>query len=127
MKLLIASFIALVLMLGSVVAQDQVTVDSRTFGAITARHIGPAVMSGRVAAIAASNADPRIIYIGAATGGVWKSTNGGVSFKPVFDKYTQAIGFRRHRHVQDDGRRRKLEMHGAAEFGTHKQNPDRSC
>jgi photosystem II stability/assembly factor-like uncharacterized protein len=92
MKLLIASFIALVLMLGSVVAQDQVTVDSRTFGAITARHIGPAVMSGRVAAIAASNADPRIIYIGAATGGVWKSTNGGVSFKPVFDKYTQAIG-----------------------------------
>lgn len=73
-------------------AQGGVAIDSKTFGAITARPIGPAVMSGRVSAIAAVQADPRIIYVGGATGGLWKSTNGGTSFSPVFDKYTQAIG-----------------------------------
>ncbi|MCP4727151.1 MAG: hypothetical protein GY863_19090, partial [bacterium] len=42
-------------------------------------------MSGRVAAIEALAENPDIIYVGAATGGVWKSKNGGTTFKPVFD------------------------------------------
>ncbi|MCP4659519.1 MAG: hypothetical protein GY856_29285, partial [bacterium] len=49
------------------------------------RLIGPAGMSGRVADIDAVVADPDVVYVGATTGGVWKSTNGGLTFKPVFD------------------------------------------
>lgn len=73
-------------------AQKKVKINHNTFGAIKARHIGPAGMSGRIAALDAVDEDPRIIYIGAASGGVWKSKNGGTTFKPVFDKYTQSIG-----------------------------------
>src|SRR5213592_4298026 len=51
-------------------------------------------MSGRVAAIAAVHEGDRLtVYIGAASGGVWKSANGGTTYKPVFDKQTaQSIG-----------------------------------
>jgi photosystem II stability/assembly factor-like uncharacterized protein len=73
-------------------SQGQARIDSRTFGAIEARHIGPAVMGGRIAAIDAMNRNPHIIYVGSAGGGLWRSTNAGTTFKPVFDKYTQSIG-----------------------------------
>jgi len=73
-------------------AQKKVKIDHNTFGAIKARQIGPAGMSGRIAALDAVDKDPRVIYIGAASGGVWKSKNGGTTFKPIFDKYTQSIG-----------------------------------
>ena len=49
------------------------------------RAIGPALTSGRVADIAIDPSDKRTWYVGAAAGGVWKSTNGGISFSPVFD------------------------------------------
>jgi photosystem II stability/assembly factor-like uncharacterized protein len=49
-------------------------------------------MSGRIEAIDGLNSDPRIIYVGAAGGGVWKTINGGMTFKAVFDKYSQSIG-----------------------------------
>src|SRR4030095_6737922 len=68
------------------------TVTSAMFGELKARQIGPAVMSGRITYIDAVNKDPRILYVGAAGGGVWKSINGGAVFKSVFDKYTQSIG-----------------------------------
>ncbi len=50
------------------------------------RNIGPAGMSGRVTAIDAVHANPDIIYIGTASGGVWKSEGGGVTWTPVFEK-----------------------------------------
>lgn len=49
------------------------------------RSIGPALTSGRVADIAIDPSDKRTWYVAAAAGGVWKSTNGGISFAPVFD------------------------------------------
>lgn len=70
----------------------QTKVTSSTFGMFEGRSIGPTVMSGRVTSIDAVNKDPRIIYVGAAAGGVWKSITGGTLWKPVFDKYTQSIG-----------------------------------
>jgi photosystem II stability/assembly factor-like uncharacterized protein len=73
-------------------AADEVKITSDTFGGLQARAIGPATMSGRVAAIDAVPADPLTIFVGAATGGLWKSTDGANTFKPVFDKYTQSIG-----------------------------------
>src|SRR6266851_446078 len=68
--------------------------DSDTISGLGARNIGSAAMSGRVAAIAAVKEDGRLtVYVGAASGGVWKSSNGGTTFKPVFDKEgAQSIG-----------------------------------
>ncbi len=50
------------------------------------RNIGPAGMSGRITAIDAVADDPRIVYLGSASGGVWKTTNAGASWTPVFDE-----------------------------------------
>ncbi len=52
---------------------------------IKARNIGPAGMSGRVTAIDVVTTNPDIIFVGTASGGVWKSENGGVSWKPIFE------------------------------------------
>ena len=79
-------------MTASVAGQSTVKLDSNSFGAIEARHIGPAITSGRIASIDGVNRDPRIIYVGSASGGLWKSINAGTTFKPIFDKYTQSIG-----------------------------------
>jgi len=49
------------------------------------RAIGPAVSGGRVATVAGTDLDPALFYAGAAGGGVWKSTNGGHTWAPVFD------------------------------------------
>lgn len=62
------------------------------FGDLRARHIGPAVMSGRINDLELHSKNPRIIYAGAAGGGVWKSNDAGTTFNPIFDKYAQSIG-----------------------------------
>jgi len=51
------------------------------------RSIGPAVMSGRVDDIEIVESNPSIIYVGYATGGVWKSTNNGTTWASLFDTY----------------------------------------
>nr|MCU0395717.1 hypothetical protein [Chitinophagaceae bacterium] len=85
------SLLCLVCMWGISTAQ-QVNL-STDFRNLKARSIGPAGMSGRVTAIDAVHSNPDIIYIGAASGGVWKTTNGGASWTPVFDDQpTQNIG-----------------------------------
>jgi photosystem II stability/assembly factor-like uncharacterized protein len=71
---------------------EDVKIDSDTFGGIEARSIGPAAMSGRISAIDAVPSDRLTIWVGAAGGGLWKSVDGGLEFKPVFDKYNQSIG-----------------------------------
>jgi photosystem II stability/assembly factor-like uncharacterized protein len=62
------------------------------FGSIRARHIGPALMSGRVSDLEGHPTDARVMYVGAAGGGVWKSVDGGVTYRPIFDKHVQSIG-----------------------------------
>ena len=71
-----------------------VRVDSQTISGLGARNIGSAQMSGRIAAIDAVQEGNRLtVYIGSASGGVWKSVNGGTTYKPVFDKQpVQSIG-----------------------------------
>jgi photosystem II stability/assembly factor-like uncharacterized protein len=77
------SIIALVLPAS---AQD-VTLDSDTLSGLPIRAVGPAAMGGRIADIAAVHEGPRLtIYVGSASGGVWKSADGGTTFKPIFDK-----------------------------------------
>ncbi|UCG88893.1 MAG: hypothetical protein JSW71_10290, partial [Gemmatimonadota bacterium] len=60
-------------------------VDVSRLSAMKARSIGPNGMSGRIGAIDAVNANPNIIYVGAATGGLWKSVSGGAKWHPVMD------------------------------------------
>jgi photosystem II stability/assembly factor-like uncharacterized protein len=68
-------------------AAQEVKFDSDTISGLGARNIGSATMSGRVAAVTAVHEDGRLtIYVGAASGGVWKSVDGGTTYKPVFDK-----------------------------------------
>ncbi len=62
------------------------------FGDLKARHIGPALMSGRIGDLEGHPTNSRIVYAGAAGGGVWKSTNGGATFRPIFDDHPQSIG-----------------------------------
>ncbi len=60
---------------------------------INIRAIGPGAMSGRITAITTDPTDARIIYAGAASGGVWRSKSGGTNWTPIFDKApTQSVG-----------------------------------
>jgi photosystem II stability/assembly factor-like uncharacterized protein len=66
---------------------------SSPYAAMKWREVGPAASGGRVAAVTGSASDPNLYYIGAAGGGVWKSTNGGQTWSPVFDDQdVQSIG-----------------------------------
>ena len=71
-----------------------VVADAEAIAGLGARNIGSATMSGRIAALDAVHEGNRLtIYVGSASGGVWKSTNGGTTYKPVFDKEpVQSIG-----------------------------------
>ena len=59
---------------------------SKQFKNLKPRNIGPAGMSGRVTSIDAVWTNPEQIYLGTASGGVWKTLNGGASWSPVFDE-----------------------------------------
>lgn len=76
-------FLLLIAGLTGLLAQSKIPAD--IFKGIKARSIGPANMSGRIGAIEAVSLDPRIIYVGGAAGGVWKSVDGGLTWKPIFD------------------------------------------
>lgn len=64
----------------------QETADADPFGNLSWRAIGPVNMSGRVADVEGVPGDPNTVYVGAASGGIWKSTNAGMSFSPIFDE-----------------------------------------
>lgn len=55
------------------------------FDALHVRSVGPAVMGGRIHDVEVDPRDPSIIYIGAAAGGMWKTTNKGTTWAPIFD------------------------------------------
>jgi photosystem II stability/assembly factor-like uncharacterized protein len=88
---------ALVLLLVSAAmaqAPAPVKYDSGTISGLSARNIGSATMGGRVSAIDAVDENGKItVFVGSASGGVWKSINGATTFKPVFDREgAQSIG-----------------------------------
>jgi len=75
-------------------AAAEIEIESAIFGGLEARSIGPAVMSGRISALDAVDPDDDslTIYVGSASGGVWKSDDGGIVYRPVFDDHTMSIG-----------------------------------
>jgi Sortilin, neurotensin receptor 3, len=54
-------------------------------GALKFRSIGPALMSGRISDIALDPSNPSVWYVAVGSGGVWKTTNAGTTFTPIFD------------------------------------------
>jgi photosystem II stability/assembly factor-like uncharacterized protein len=100
MRLKLAPAACALLVTGAVLAQTPPrtpapVIDSGVISGLGARNIGSAAMSGRIAALAGYN-DPSgkvTLFVGSASGGVWKSTDGGTIFKPVFDEQpVQSIG-----------------------------------
>lgn len=87
-------FIALVFA-GAAIGAEQAPYNSSTISGLGARNIGSATMSGRISAIAAlrEQSGKITLFVGAASGGVWKSEDGGTRYKPVFDEQpVQSIG-----------------------------------
>jgi hypothetical protein len=69
------------------------TLDMSKLSGMKPRSIGPAGMSGRVTAIDVNLQNQNIMFVGSASGGLWRSTDKGISWKPVFDKQkTLSIG-----------------------------------
>jgi len=89
-RLLLCALLLCVVALG----QQSIKFDAATVSGLPARNIGSATMSGRIAAVDAVTQDGRLtIFVAAASGGVWKSVNGGTTFKAVFDRQSvQSIG-----------------------------------
>lgn len=93
MKRVILTLLAVALIpVGSISAQEIALKGKELFGDMRARHIGPALMSGRINDLENHPSNARIIYAGTAGGGVWKSSDGGATFVPIFDDYVQSIG-----------------------------------
>ncbi len=90
--ILFVLFLSSSLVFGAEKNDEVAKIDPNIFGEISARAIGPAVMSGRITSIDVVNQDKKIIFVGTATGGVWRSKSGGVKFEPIFDKHTQSVG-----------------------------------
>jgi photosystem II stability/assembly factor-like uncharacterized protein len=77
----------------SAYSQDDKPIELENYyGDMTARQIGPAVMSGRISDMENHPTNSKIIYTGTAGGGVWKSDNAGTTFRPIFDDHPQSIG-----------------------------------
>jgi photosystem II stability/assembly factor-like uncharacterized protein len=88
----IALFIAALIGSYVSIAQSNDIIASDFAGDLRARHIGPALMSGRISDIEGHPTNSQVVWVGTAGGGVWKSGDGGLSFIPVFDDYCQSIG-----------------------------------
>lgn len=93
LKKLSMRFLLIILGLVLLVPAWSQKLDMEKLKGLTPRAIGPAGMSGRITAIDAVVSNPDIIYAGAASGGVWLSTSGGVTWEPIFDnEATLSIG-----------------------------------
>ncbi len=67
--------------------------ESKTFERLEWRNLGPANMGGRVTDVEGVAGNPNIVYVASASGGLWKTTNGGVRWTPVFERQgTISIG-----------------------------------
>lgn len=81
-------FLSLVLMsahLSSYASEENAPLKSDIFKGLKLRNIGPGFMSGRIADIAIDPNDSSVWYVGVGSGGVWKTVNGGITWKPLFD------------------------------------------
>ncbi len=64
--------------------------DMEKLSGMNARAIGPSGMSGRITAIDVVEKEPNIMFVGSASGGLWKTESGGLDWTPVFDEQAVA-------------------------------------
>ena len=85
------TFLLLALFCASISVGQQLTMEQ--LENLKPRNIGPGGMSGRVTSIDAVHNNPEVMYVGTASGGLWKSTSGGIKWAPIFDKQiTASVG-----------------------------------
>jgi photosystem II stability/assembly factor-like uncharacterized protein len=77
--------VALALAAPNIVAAQGVALDSVLLASLRWRSIGPANMSGRITDVEGIPSPSRTFFVAAAAGGIWKTTNAGTTFRPVFD------------------------------------------
>lgn len=82
----ILACLALAALLPAPLLAQRMRADSAFLAQLRWRSIGPANMSGRVSGVVANPQNPKVIFVAFATGGVWKSTNAGTTWEPVFDR-----------------------------------------
>ena len=74
-------------------APQRAPVDTTILSRLSFRGIGPANMMGRATDVEGVPGDPNLVYVGTASSGVWKTTNGGTTWKPLFEQQpTMSIG-----------------------------------
>src|SRR5579872_2981644 len=83
-----ALFVLLVLVTSTQTAEPEAKKEPSPFDALPARNIGPANMGGRIVDVAVVENDTKIIYVAPATGGLWKTVDGGDTWKSMFDEQT---------------------------------------
>jgi photosystem II stability/assembly factor-like uncharacterized protein len=88
MRKFILTISSICMMLLISVASIAQKLDMEKLKGMKPRSIGPAAMSGRITAVDVVASNPDIMYVGAASGGVWKTVSGGITWEPVFDKET---------------------------------------
>ena len=84
-SLVLVASLGLALAAGAPTSGHAQPVDPDLLSAMEARSIGPAGMSGRIATLDVVGSGPATLWVGAATGGVWRSDNEGITWRPVFD------------------------------------------
>ncbi|UCE41649.1 MAG: hypothetical protein JSV17_01265 [Candidatus Aminicenantes bacterium] len=85
--------VCMILILGSLLPHTAQAVQTKSHDFLknfTWREIGPANPGGRITDIEGVESNPYIIYAGAATGGIWKTTNAGTTWEPIFDDQPNA-------------------------------------
>src|SRR5947207_3097881 len=95
MRLFIPASICVILVSSMAFGADDAPYNSATISGLGARNIGSATMSGRISAIAGVKepSGKPTLFVGAASGGIWKSDDGGTRYRPVFDEQpVQSIG-----------------------------------
>ena len=68
-------------------AVEKTKMNAGTFAGLKLRGIGPALMSGRISDIVIDQADPSTWYVAVGSGNVWKTTNAGITWQPIFENY----------------------------------------
>ncbi len=81
----IRALFALALLAVAAVPAGAQEYSASTFRGMSLREIGPALTSGRISDFAVNPQNPSEYYVAVSSGGVWKTTNGGVTYRPIFD------------------------------------------
>ncbi len=82
----IATIICLFLASNSLIFSQE-TITTKDLNRFTWRHIGPWTFSGRITSFAVPRGQSQTYYAATASGGIWKTEDGGIHFEPIFDKY----------------------------------------